>query len=207
MMKRNDTSTNTTCGEGRLGTIWAALRQWRFHSEFRIEPPIYPREFQTILNELIRASESPTSASGQPSTEHANSRVLARFLAEVGTNLWRLRLKMLQPGTDQPLEDMRRPYRHVQSMWDTLTQEGVDIHDHTGEIVPEGGVYGLKVLASQPTPGVGREMVLETIRPTIRYRKQTIQMGEVILAKPDNSPNEITAEPAAVRKDDTIPPA
>jgi len=50
------------------------------------------------------------------------------------------------------VEDMRRPYRHVESMWDTLTQEGVDIHDHTGEVVPEGGVYGLKVLACQPTP-------------------------------------------------------
>jgi len=33
-------------------------------------------------------------------------------------------------------------------------------------------------------------MVLETIRPTIRYRSQIIQMGEVILAKPDNPANQ-----------------
>jgi hypothetical protein len=157
---------------------------------------MYPQGCQALLNELIRASGPPGGALPEASAEHAISEVLARFLAEVGTNLWRLRLKMLQPGTDQPVEDMRRPYRHVESMWDTLIQEGVDIHDHTGEIVPEGGVYGLKVLACQPTPGVGRELVLETIRPTIRYRKQVIQMGEVILAKPDKQTNQV-APPAA----------
>jgi hypothetical protein len=97
---------------------------------------------------------------------------------------------MLRPGTQQPLDEMRRLYRHVQSMWDAMAQASVEICDHTGELVPEGGVYGLKVVACQPTAGVGREVVLETIRPSIRWRGQAIQIGEVILAKPEDPPNE-----------------
>lgn len=194
MTRLRRTNAGRILRDGIGARLASAFRQWRFPREFRIAPATCPSEFQTILKELIRASEQTLLQRGGEKREtDSTSRALTRFLAEVGTNLWRLRLKMLQTGSDQPLEDMRRPYRHVESMWDTLTQEGVDIHDHTGELVPEGGDYGLKVLAYQPMPGVGREIVLETIKPSIRYRNQTIQMGEVIVATPDNPPNKPAA--------------
>ena len=45
----------------------------------------------------------------------------------------------------------------------------------------------LKVLAFQPTPGLTRERIVETIKPTIYFADQTLQMGEVIVATPEDS--------------------
>jgi len=46
--------------------------------------------------------------------------------------------------------------------------------------------YGLplKVVTTQPTPGITKESVIETIKPTIYWQKQIIQMGEVVIATP-----------------------
>jgi hypothetical protein len=121
--------------------------------------------------------------------EEAAQREHFRFLADVGTGLWRLRQKMVQPGTDRPLEEMRRAFRHLESVWDALTQAGMEIRDHTGEPVPEGGVYALKTVAFQPTPGISREKVIETIKPSIYYKDQMIQMGEVIVGTPETPSN------------------
>src|SRR5205823_4748853 len=103
--------------------------------------------------------------------------------ADVGTGLWRLRQKMVQPGTDRPLDEMRRAYRHLESIWDALVQAGVEILDHTGALFDSG--MSLRVIAFQPTPGLGHEKVIETIKPTIYYAGQPIQVGEVIVETPD----------------------
>jgi hypothetical protein len=84
---------------------------------------------------------------------------------------------------------MRRAYRHLESTWDALAQAGVQIRDHTGEPVPEGGIYALKTIAFQPTPGLSRETAIETIKPTIYYKDQMIQMGEVIIGTPEQPGN------------------
>ncbi len=167
------------------GGVISAIRQWQFPREFRIAAPIFPKPCRDVLSLLLRQEDDVPTADTRP-----NAQSLDGFLADLGTSLWRLRQKMLRPGSEQPSDEMRRPFRHAQAMWDALNQAGVDIHDHTGEVVPEGGDYGLKILASQPTAGVGREMVLETIKPTIRWHRRTIQMGEVVLVRPDPGTDE-----------------
>jgi hypothetical protein len=89
---------------------------------------------------------------------------------------------MLQPGTDRPREEMRRVFRHVESGWDVLAQAGVEILDHTDAPFSPG--QSLKVIEYQPTPGLGREKVLETIKPTVYLKKHMVQMGEVIVGTP-----------------------
>jgi hypothetical protein len=42
----------------------------------------------------------------------------------------------------------------------------------------------LKVVTSQPAPGIARETVIETIKPTIYWQQQIIQTGEVVIATP-----------------------
>ena len=128
------------------------------------------------------AGTTSRETAGQPEL-----RAFAALVADLGTNAWRLRQKMIEPGSDQPREEMRRVYRHVEAIWEALRQQGVEIRDPQGEVVPESGVYGLKVLAAQPTAGITREFVHETIKPTIRYKDQVIQMGEVILAVPEKA--------------------
>ena len=86
--------------------------------------------------------------------------------------------------TGQPLEAMRRVYRHLESMWDAFGDSGIKIQDHDGEAVPEGGIYALNVIAFQPTAGLERQQVIETIKPTIYYKERMIQRGEVIVGTP-----------------------
>ncbi|MBW2559148.1 MAG: hypothetical protein JRD69_10020 [Deltaproteobacteria bacterium] len=106
-----------------------------------------------------------------------------RFLADVGTSLWRLRQKMLHPGTDRPLEEMRRAYRHLESMWDAFTQANIEIQDHTNELFDSG--MSLKAITFQPMAGIAREMVIETIKPSIYFKDKAIQIGEVIVGTPE----------------------
>jgi hypothetical protein len=162
----------------------AGVRQLLYPKEFRIAPLAWPDDLVSSLERLAR-SPAPveTAASGQEDAASLKERV--RMLADVGTGLWRLRQKMVRPGTSEPLDDMRRAYRHLESVWDTLAQSGLEIQDHTDTLFDSG--LSLKVIAFQPTPGLGREMVIETIKPTIYYKGQSIQMGEVIVGTPERA--------------------
>jgi len=161
--------------------IMANLRQLCYPPEFRIAPGDWPPELAQQLRAVLKALQAP------PPPPPEQPALPKRLLADVGTGLWRLRQRMLQPGSDQPLEEMRRAYRHLQSIWDALAEAGVEIRDHTGEPVPQGGIYALKVLAYQPTPSLEREQVIETIKPSIYQGTETLQMGEVIVGTPDTA--------------------
>jgi hypothetical protein len=110
---------------------------------------------------------------------------MIRMVADIGTGLWRMRQKMVKPGTDEPLEEMRRVYRHFESVWDSIVQAGADIQDHTDDLYSSG--TSLRVIAFQPTADIERETVTETLKPTIYFRGRLIQMGEVIVATPENN--------------------
>jgi hypothetical protein len=150
------------------------LRQRRFPPEFRIAGPVWPEELAGRLAELARALSAGAPAPGR---EHEHD----ALLAEVGTGLWRLRQRMVDGG-GQPLEPFRRVYRHLESTWDALAQAGVLIQDHTGDAFDAG--QSLKVIAFQPTAGLERETVIETIRPSVYRQRRPLQMGEVIVGTP-----------------------
>jgi hypothetical protein len=157
----------------------SSLRQWLYPKEFRIGAVTWPPELPVALEQLV----SKISAPAQPSQDA----VQIGILADVGTGLWRLRQKILQPGSEQPLEEMRRAYRHLESTLDALGRANIRIQDHTGDLIPEGEGLKLKVLAYQPQAGVIHKQVQETIKPTIYYKDQMIQMGEVIVSVPEDS--------------------
>jgi hypothetical protein len=177
-MNREDPNA---CDVPRGGTIVrqaACLRQWRYPREFRIAPVAFPKRLGDVVEKLLQALVE------ERDVDRRKPIASDRLLADLGTNLWRLRKRMLEPGTDQPSEAMRRPFRHVQSIWDALADAGIEICDHTGEMVPKGGNYALRILACQPTPGINRDIVLETIKPTVRFGDKILQQGEVILGTP-----------------------
>jgi hypothetical protein len=90
---------------------------------------------------------------------------------------------MVEPGTDRPLEEMRRAYRHFESAWDTLRQAGADVRDHAGEPYSDGS--GLDVAAFEPRPGLQRETVVDTIKPTVVWKGRLIQVGQVVVGTPE----------------------
>jgi gentisate 1,2-dioxygenase len=106
-----------------------------------------------------------------------------KMIATVGTGLWRMRQKLVNPDTNEPHEDMRPVYRNFESVWDSIRQAGAEIQDHTGNLYISGTT--LRVIAFQPTADIDRELVTETLKPTIYFEGRMIQMGEVIVAIPD----------------------
>ena len=177
--------------------VLRSIRQWRYPKEFRIATPIWSYDLLPVLEQLSSAlSTRVTSSSTLDETTYS------RMLADVATGLWRLRLKMLQPGTDQPLKEMRGVYRSFASAWDALMEAGITIQDHTD--TPFNAGLRLRVLAYQPTPGIARETVIETFRPTIYYKQQPLQVGEVIVGTPERPEMlELPANP----KGESIPQA
>lgn len=77
---------------------------------------------------------------------------------------------------------MRGAFRHLDSVWDTLGEIGIEILDQTG--APYNSGLELEVLAFQPTEGLAHEQVLETIRPGIYLGARRLQIGQVIVGTP-----------------------
>ncbi len=167
--------------KGKIQQILGHLSQLRYPVELRISPPVWGGDLTELIAKLQAAAMPIQAGAPPPKIEESNKERLA-FLADIGTGLWRLRQKMVEPETDRPLEEMRRPFRHLESTWDVLIQAGLEIQDHTG--LPYDSGMALKAVAFQPTAGVGREKICETIKPTIYYKSLQIQMGEVIVAVP-----------------------
>ena len=67
-------------------------------------------------------------------------------------------------------------------MFQSLSGIGMEVKDRTGEAFD----YGLpeKVLTAQPQPGLTREIIIETVRPTIYWNTQIAQPGEVVIGTP-----------------------
>ncbi len=131
---------------------------------------------------------SPSANTTPDALERAQ---LERLLAEVGTQLWRMRRQMVEPGTDRAQEPMRRPFRHLSGLQDTLCDAGLETIDHTGQTYDPG--MSLTVVACEQRAGLDREQIAETLRPTVVLQGRRIQVGEVILAIPqDSSPDEAT---------------
>jgi len=166
-------------------------RQSKYPKEFRIQESKWPPDMVATFDKMTRSLPSKPA---KPKELPRQPREDMRWVANVGTGLWRLRQKMLKPGTNEPLEETRRLYRYVESMWDALAQAGVEIHDHTQAVFDSG--LSLKVVAFQPTAGFTREIVVETIKPTIYFKNERLQMGEVIVGTPEKTePSQDGAAP------------
>lgn len=170
------------------------LRQLAIPAEFRIAPPTV--EVSTAPPSPMAGSDDPLVAVADqggraPSVQEASRGVADSVLPDLCTGLWRLRRRMTGPGTDRPVEEMKRPFRHLESVWSTLAEAGVEIRDHTDEDVPAHGSLGLSVLAYQPMPGFTSERVIETVRPSVYVGGQLVQMGQVIIGTPENASGEV----------------
>jgi hypothetical protein len=175
-----------------LTAITPAVRQVFQPKEFRLGPSRGPTLQQIKALQDFHAMRAK-AAETQPASalEVFPKEAWRPFLANLGTGLWRLRQRMLDPSNGQPLEEMRRAYRHFESVWNVLAEAGIQIRDHKGDFLPERGLSALHVSAYQPTPGLKKERVIDTIKPTISIQRAgsnqdiLIQMGEVIVGTPE----------------------
>lgn len=161
-------------------SIQSTLRQLKFHREFRIMQSPWPSEIATAVVKMGQVLSQPAKLN-EAKSEVSAPPISTSLVADIGTGIWRLQQRMIDVKTGEPFEEMRRPLRHVQWIRDKLTDAGVEINDHTGERVPESGIYALKVVSYEEKPELLHDQVLETIKPTIFLHKNRIQIGEVIV--------------------------
>jgi hypothetical protein len=136
---------------------------------------------------------TPLGAAGQPEELESRNDIpptimaidgaqFLAFLGDVATNAWKGQVRLSKwPSAELPAE-RKRLERHFESILSSLERFGVRVTDHTGQPYDYGQL--LKVVAAQPQEGVAKEVVTETIRPSVHWREQLIQHGEVIIATP-----------------------
>lgn len=113
---------------------------------------------------------------------------------EVAVNAWRARRRMTDKHTGEVKDEHKSTYRSIEGIIASLQGIGFELRDREGE----GYDFGLpeKVIASEKRSGISREIVAETIRPSIFYRDQLIKPGEIIIATPE----EATTTPKAAEE-------
>lgn len=169
--------------QGAGSTFGAALRQWLQPAEFRIDHPALPAQAWGAVEQWAQQlARQPVEPRGDPPGHEAGQRERVRFLADLATGLWRLRKRMLEPGTDRPKEAYRREYSHLESVWDLLAGAGVKVIDHTGRPFDPG--QRLEVAGQITTPGLLRPRVQETVRPTVYVDDEHVQCGVVLVENP-----------------------
>lgn len=153
--------------------MWAGLRQLRYPPEFRIPAAGWSSDHLARLEKALR--ELPAQREDPE---------LGRHLGQVATSLWRVRQKLARVAQGTVGRDLTRA---VESAWDALAQAGVMVREHTGDVVTGGEAF--RILTFEPAPGLAREQVVETLRPTIFYHDKVVQPGEVVVGKPVAPPD------------------
>ena len=148
------------------------LGQLRFPREFRISRPVCSPDALLSLSRSLQtlAVESPAPTSD------------SKLLAKIGTGVWRMRRAWQSYATDDD-KARRRVERHIDFVWDTLSENELEIQDHTNGPYVSG--MSLRVIATEPSRGIDRERVIETVLPSIYFRGERIQLGEVVVGTPE----------------------
>lgn len=111
------------------------------------------------------------------SSLHVNT----KFWSELSTRLWRTERQLKRLHENAPNEHSERLTRRFEEVLETLREYDVEILDHTGEKYDAG--LTLKVLQYEPQDGIAHEVILETVKPSVRLQKVLVP-GEVIVATP-----------------------
>lgn len=162
----------------------------------RIPEPEYP-DLGPIIGEFLREQGMLPSDLERPARAEEPVRPIhvvlppqfVKMMIAVATNAWQLKTRMTEGEGGEIKEEFKRLYRHVEAIFDSFVPLGLEVKDRTGEAFD----YGLpeKVITSHPTPGITKERVIETKKPTIYFRGKILQAGEVVIATPE-SPSSST---------------
>lgn len=151
-------------------------------------PPPAPRESMPPVVPV--AAPEPAPIAEVPATLVAPAatvdlEAMSGSLTALATQVWRARVRIIDPETGEPREEMRRIHRHVEGAFEAFSQLGLTINDWVNQ--PYDAGLPVKVLTFQPTPDLQRDTVLEAVRPTVIWKDRLLQMGEVIVGTPQNT--------------------
>jgi hypothetical protein len=148
-------------------------------------PELPVDEALTALRRLEAALHEPQAAAPAPATAEPgmdDPEGLSTAFGGLATQVWRAMGKTVDPATGEPREEMRRVHRHIEGALDVLKQMGLTINDWVNQ--PYDAGLPVKVLTFQPAPGIERDTIIETVRPTVLWKNRLVQLGEVVVGTP-----------------------
>jgi hypothetical protein len=140
----------------------------------------FPNDFRITLPEQIDISKHV--ALKQAPTSKYNDEIID-MAKDLGTLIWRIRRRLQSPEITSKVTN--KISLDMDSVLSTLTNNGIEIKDHTGDDYYDG--MALHVIASQPLDGLDNKRIIETLRPTIYYQNKIVQRGEVLVGIPARS--------------------
>lgn len=158
------------------------LNRLKLENQFPIGKPSWPGEQQTkeaFLAVMAAGQRQREPRRVEPSAADPNERALAT----IATNAWKAKSRLKDVESDEGGGVLKRINGDIERIWNVLVEDlGLEIKDHTGKDFDYG--MALKVVTTQPTAGINKERVIETIKPTIYWKNKIIQIGEVVVATP-----------------------
>lgn len=117
-----------------------------------------------------------------PFLGHDTKVIHIEHIVNIANHAWRAKSKMMDEVSRELREDARRYHRHIEAILESLKSIGIQVEDKTGALYDAG--MDLSVISFEPTPGLIKEEIKETIKPTIYFNNRSIQKGEVIVGIP-----------------------
>jgi hypothetical protein len=159
------------------------LKKLKRKSSFEYPKVDYPNEKETLERFAIVMSAKTSRPVESSPTDSNVIEVDKKALASIATHAWKAKLRLKDAGSVEDGGILSRVNGDIGRIWKLLVDGlGLEIKDHTGDVYDYG--MPLRVVTSQPTAGITKERVTETLKPTIYWRNKIIQMGEVVIATP-----------------------
>ena len=168
-----------------LKKILNEIRQWCYPHEFRIPSDEHGID-EDKINDLIQSLSHTLKMFDNP---YFRARLLNQtaiddepFIVDLTTRLWRILRNLKKPGSEEPIEEIERGYRHLERLISNLERLGIQVVDKTGEAYDPG--MAVKVVSSEPVNGISREIIKETIEPAIYKGDRLIQTSQIVVGIP-----------------------
>jgi hypothetical protein len=137
---------------------------------------------------MFRPKQMPTQSTGQSEPQAVAAQVivlqerLRKTLCLMATETWRLQRKIERlPSASSP-EELTGITASVNRMESGLRDIGIECREYTNQPYDPG--MQLTVLAYEAVEGIDttREMILQTVAPSVFFGGQLIQQGEVVVS-------------------------
>jgi len=114
-------------------------------------------------------------------------------LVKIATMLWRIKGQTQDKHSgdlreDLEQDDFKKIKRYLDAIDDSLDNLGIEVEDRTGQPFDYG--LPLKVISTEKAPGISRDIILETLRPTVYVKGKKAQEGEIIIGTPEKKGSE-----------------
>jgi hypothetical protein len=111
-------------------------------------------------------------------------------LAEAAVNIWRARQRIVSAATlKEASPEMKNVLRRLDSALERLKAIHLTLEDHTGQPFVQG--MALNVISSQPNSDLTTDRICETLKPTVFFREEFVQAGDVIIEGPPSENRKV----------------